>query len=372
MFKVDRTNNRLIRLERQRFADLNLRERDHLQEWLVNMPDALGEELLILQKEFDGFAETRERLDLLALDKDCRLSLSSRTNSTTRGRDVVWQALKYAAYCASLTKSQIIDIYQAYLDRWSSSENAEANLREFLGVEDMDEVVLIPRGEPRLILIAANFRKEVTATVLWLLKHKVHAQCFRVVPHGFGEDLFIDLQQIIPPPDAADYMVRMAAKDSEEETTQGAYHRTREMRGTNFGRKRSKDCGDAACHASRTSARLGRRRLGCATGVTGCRFNLIFTRREVGVELTIARSEADDNKQIFDQLVAQRRQIEDAFGVPLDWRRMDDRTSSIVACRVGRDDCFDPETWPEIIDWMCQHAEKLEKAFAGPLAGLDQ
>ena len=42
----------LTRLERQRFAELNLRERDHLQEWLVNMPDVLGEELLILQKEF--------------------------------------------------------------------------------------------------------------------------------------------------------------------------------------------------------------------------------------------------------------------------------------------------------------------------------
>ena len=33
------------------------------------MPGALGEELLIVQKEFDCFADTRERLDLLALDK---------------------------------------------------------------------------------------------------------------------------------------------------------------------------------------------------------------------------------------------------------------------------------------------------------------
>ena len=166
-------------------------------------------------------------------------------------------------------------------------------------------------------------------------------------------------------------MVRMAAKDSEEETTQGAYHRTREMRYQFWAQALE---GLRGCGVSRFENISPSREtwLGCATGVTGCRFNLIFTRREVGVELTIARSEADDNKQIFDQLVVQRRQIEDAFGVPLDWRRMDDRTSSIVAYRVGRDDCFDPETWPEIIDWMCQHAEKLEKAFAGPLAGLDQ
>ena len=68
MFPVNRSENCLVRLDERRFADVNVRERDHLQEWLVRMPDALGEELLIVQKEFDGFAETRERLDLLALD----------------------------------------------------------------------------------------------------------------------------------------------------------------------------------------------------------------------------------------------------------------------------------------------------------------
>ena len=370
MFKVDRTHNRLIRLERQRFADLNLRERDHLQEWLVNMPDVLGEELLILQKEFDGFADTRERLDLLALDKDRRLVVIENKLDDS-GRDVVWQALKYAAYCASLTKRQIIDIYQAYLDRWSKDKKADANLQEFLDVEDMDEVVLNPGGEPRLILIAANFRKEVTSTVLWLLKHNVQAQCFRVVPHGLGDDVFIDLQQIIPPPDAADYMVRMAAKDSEEETTQGAYQHTQEKR-YRFWVQALEGLRGRGISRFESISPSREMWLACATGVSGCRFNLIFARREVGVELTIARSEAENNKRIFDQLAAQRQQIEARFGVALDWRRMDERKSSIVACRVARDDCFDPETWPEIIDWMCEHAEKLEKAFAGPLAGLDQ
>lgn len=370
MFKVDRTNNRLIRLERQRFADLHLRERDHLQEWLVNMPDALGEELLILQKEFDGFAETRERLDLLALDKDRRLVVIENKLDDS-GRDVVWQALKYAAYCASLTKMQIIDLYQAYLNRWSEREKADDKLREFLDVEDMDEVVLNPGGEPRLILIAANFRKEVTSTVLWLLKHNVQVQCFRVVPHGFEDDLFVDLQQIIPPPDAADYMVRMAAKDSEEETTQGAYQRTQETR-YQFWTQALEGLRVRGLARFENISPSKEYWLGCATGVSGCRFQLIFSRREIGVELAIARPEAEHNKRIFDQLAVRRQQIEDAFGVALDWRRMDEHKSSIVGYRVGRDDCFDPETWPEIVEWMCQHADKLAKAFAGPLAGLDQ
>jgi RecB family endonuclease NucS len=73
MFRVDRAQNRIIKLAGSRLSGLNLRERDHLQEWLAKQPDALGEELLIIQKEFDGFADTRERLDLLALDRDGQL-----------------------------------------------------------------------------------------------------------------------------------------------------------------------------------------------------------------------------------------------------------------------------------------------------------
>ena len=30
------------------------------------------------------------------------------------GKDVTWQVLKYASYCSSLTKQNIIDIYQKY------------------------------------------------------------------------------------------------------------------------------------------------------------------------------------------------------------------------------------------------------------------
>ncbi|WP_419914315.1 hypothetical protein [Hoeflea sp.] len=99
----------MSKLKEMRFSDLQLRERDHLQEWLAAAPEALGEELLIVQKEFDGFADTRERLDLLALDSEGRLVIIENKLDDS-GRDVVWQAAKYAAYCSSLKKADIIEI----------------------------------------------------------------------------------------------------------------------------------------------------------------------------------------------------------------------------------------------------------------------
>jgi len=100
MFKVNLSENSLVRLEGRRFSDLNLQERPHLQEWLAQTPEALGEELLIIQKEFDGFAGTRERIDLLALDKEGRVVVIENKLDDS-GRDVVWQALKYVAYCSA-------------------------------------------------------------------------------------------------------------------------------------------------------------------------------------------------------------------------------------------------------------------------------
>ena len=369
MFRVDLSENRLVRLEERRFADLDLRERDHLQEWLVRMPDALGEELLIVQKEFDGFADTRERLDLLALDKEGRLVVIENKLDDS-GRDVVWQALKYVAYCSSLKKAEIVEIYQSYLDRRSDGANAVAKLCDFLDVENLDDVVLNAGNEQRLVLIAAHFRKEVTATVLWLLGHRVHAQCFRVVPYCFGEELFIDLQQIIPTPESADFMIGVAAKDSEAQSVEGARKRSHRVRHA-FWTKALEEL--RARNVSRFENISPSRDhwLSCATGVSGCGYSLIFLKSEARVELTLQRSATDENKWMFDQLEGARKEVEGRFGGELRWQRLNERKSSKISHSRAFDG-YDTENWPEMIAWLCRHIIKLDEAFSEPLGRLNQ
>ena len=97
MYKIDKASNNVVKLEERLFKQLSIREREHLQEWIAKNPDMLGEELLIIQKEFDGFNDTQERLDLLAVDKKGGLVVIENKLDDT-GRNVVWQALKYASY----------------------------------------------------------------------------------------------------------------------------------------------------------------------------------------------------------------------------------------------------------------------------------
>ena len=164
-FKINTETNSIVPLTARTFGELGFRERSNLQEWIAKEPSCLGEELLVVQKEFAGFSDTHERLDLLALDKQGSLVLIENKLDDT-GRDVTWQALKYASYCSGLSKENVRSIYQDFLSKTDPGADAREQITEFLDADDYEEVIINRGITQRIILIAANFRKEVTSTVL--------------------------------------------------------------------------------------------------------------------------------------------------------------------------------------------------------------
>ncbi len=140
MFRIDTKTNSISQLANRTFGELGFKERYNLQEWIVKAPNCLGEELLFIQKEFAGFTDTNERLDLLALDKQGSLVLVENKLDDT-GRDVTWQALKYASYCSGLSKDNIRQIYQEFLDKTVPGNDAKSKMTEFFDVEDYEGCV---------------------------------------------------------------------------------------------------------------------------------------------------------------------------------------------------------------------------------------
>ena len=166
------------------------------------------------QPDKHGFSDTNERLDLLALDKQGSLVLIENKLDDT-GRDVTWQALKYASYCSRLSTENVLKIYQEFLDRSDPGSNARERITQFLD-EEYEETTINKGTTQRIMLVAANFRKEVTSTVLWLLNFGLRVQCFRVTPYSMGEQNFLNIEQIIPTKDSEEFMIGIADKVREE------------------------------------------------------------------------------------------------------------------------------------------------------------
>lgn len=378
MFKINPTANRISPLEVKRFSDLGFTERKHLQEWLENYPQALiqadGDELLIIQKEFDGFDDTRERLDLLAIDKEGNLVIIENKLDDS-GRDVVWQALKYASYCANLKKQQVVEIFQRYLNQKAQSEgaepaNAERVLLEFLQADDLQSVQLNTLKSQRLILVAAHYRKEVTNTVLWLSQFGVNCQCFKVTPYQAGTELFLNVEQIIPTPEASDFMIGMMAKEDEEKSASNEQRRSHGLR-LAFWELALEAFSQSSCRLFDNISPSRDHWLSAGSGLSGMSFNLIFGKSEIRVEFYMSRPQAETNQLVFDQLFAQKEQIEAAFGAELEWQPLPNRK----ACRIQYSravDGYNKDNWVDMIKWLVEHMTKLEATLSAPLGVIRQ
>jgi hypothetical protein len=65
----------------------------------------------------------------------------------------------------------------------------------------------------RLVLVSGDFSIEVTGTVLWLSEqYGMDISCWRLRPYRLGTELLLDLTQIIPLPEAADFQVQQRRK----------------------------------------------------------------------------------------------------------------------------------------------------------------
>lgn len=369
MYLIDTINNRIKNLAKKTFTELGFRERQHLQEWIANKPESLGEELLIIQKEFDGFNDTNERLDLLALDKDGNIVVIENKLDDT-GRDVTWQVLKYASYCSTLSKEQIKNIYQKYLDKTGQGEQATEKLSTFYN-QEYDEIPINQGNTQRMILVAANFRKEVTSTILWLMNYKLRIQCFKATPFALEDQLFLTLEQIIPTKDTEDFIISMASKTQDEITTQENLKSRHHIRFDFWAKLLPKLRGKTPIYQNSSPTKDHWLSAG-GTGISGARYNLLITKSYAGVQLEFGRSNKEENKKLFDELLKHKSQIETAIGHPISWERLDDNISSRLGYALNNVNIFNTDDWDKMMNFLTTNIIKFENILRQPLIDIKQ
>lgn len=366
MYLIDRDKNRITKLKKKSFSELKFREREHLQEWIANDPSTLGEELLIIQKEFNGFSETNERLDLLALDKLGNLVIIENKLDDS-GKNVTWQVIKYASYCASLTKQDILNIYQEYL---GSTAIAQEMISEFFDNRDISEILLNQGlNSQRLILIAANFRKEVTSTVLWLMNFKIRLQCFKVTPFAFGEQLFLNVEQILPTKDTEDFVISIATKAQEEIEVQESLKNRHLVR-----LKFWEQFINASNQVNQLFSNISPSKenwIGKGIGMSGVNINLVISNNYCRSEIIFNRGSQEENKELFDFIYKMKGKIENDFRGQLVWERMDEKVTCRIKYQIDEVSYFEESDWKKMNEFLIDVSVRMESAFKEPIKKLN-
>jgi hypothetical protein len=115
---------------------------------------------------------------------------------TEDGGHMELQAIRYAAMVSTMSFSKAVEVYARYLTSNNRTEDAESAILQFLDWEDANEGNF--GEEVRIVLVSAEFSKEITTSVLWLNDHDIDIRCVRLRPYTLDSRIVLDVQQIIP------------------------------------------------------------------------------------------------------------------------------------------------------------------------------
>jgi hypothetical protein len=206
----------LARHEQASLADLGLREREDLQRRIRDDIGVLDDNLLVVAEEFGQWEDARRRIDLLAVDKaGCLVVIELKRDD---GAHMDLQALRYAAMVSSMNFGDVVVAYEQHLTKTKPDDglDARAELTAFIDTGEAEEPTI--STNVRIVLVAAEFGRELMTSVLWLNRFEdMDIRCIQLVPYRLDGRVLLDIRQVVPLPEAADYQVRVRRKEQQQE-----------------------------------------------------------------------------------------------------------------------------------------------------------
>lgn len=204
------TGTDAVAAPRTTLAAAGLRERAHLQEWVLSAPEMLGDGLLVITDECHRWQSSRgperDRFDVLAITDEGRLAVAELKRDDAPFTVEV-QALKYAALLSRVTLRFLAAEAAEWRTRrgWPTTyTEAKAMILAHVGqVDTEDEPVdedAVLDDNPRVVLLASSFHPTTLTTVLWLAQRSVDISLRTYQAHLVGEQFLVTVTQLHPLP----------------------------------------------------------------------------------------------------------------------------------------------------------------------------
>jgi len=224
-----------------------------------------------------------------------------------------------SGWVISVKIHNIVELRMDFVNRHIGGQGKEDVEKEVFGFIVNDEFEELD-DKPRIMLVAREFRPEVTASVLWLRKFGMDVSCVKLTPYKIdAARLALVSSTIIPLPEAEEYIVKSEKKESpgrsltrsQEEYLEFFKNVARAL-GPNIGASLREPTGQSI--------------YAIPTGTSGIHFEFGFhgrPRDSMGVELHFETAEKERNLKFLREMERYRDEIERTSGekvvVQEDW-----------------------------------------------------
>lgn len=345
-------------LKQTGFQEQGYKERTDLQRLLRGNIGIVAPDVLVIAEEFADWEDSKRRIDLLAVDRNACLVVIELKRDEDGGH-MELQAIRYAAMVSTMTFERAVDVFQAFLNKSPNKQDARSKLIEFLGEEKSHEDEFAK--DVRIVLVAANFSKEITTAVLWLNSRSLDIRCVRLQPFANGDHVIVDAQQVVPLPEAQEYIVKLKQKDQAGRVESAELEQLRYA----FWKEFIPQAGQATPRFAGLSP-SSVHWISASSGFSGVRWSYMAWTETSGFDLYIDRGgDAEWNKSVFDYLHQRKTEIEDSYGSPLMWYRLDDKKASrITEENLTGGVRSERLVWEAIRKNMTESMKRAENAFA--------
>lgn len=193
---------------------------------------------------------------------------------------------------------------------------------------------------------------------------------YKSTPYKLDEQIFLDLDQIIPIKEAEDYIIKITEKVEEENSAKSELKERHNVRLEFWNVLLNELLKNNSFTLFNNISESKDDWIGAGAGVSGIAYNFVCGKNSARVEVYISNVKTEFNKFLFDKLDANKENIEKALGKELVWERLNDKKASRIKAEIIGVSVYDKNQWDKIINFMINKMINFEKVFKEELKDI--
>ena len=172
-------------MTRRKLEEREFEERRDLQEWVVDQPQVLGDDVMIVATQYTGWQTStgitaRDEADVIGIDSSGQLVIAElkRASADKQDRHAELQAIKYAALASNFSEATLIEAHVDWM-RTRGEQMSEDEARKLLKSHTGNHFNPNCWRKPRIVLLAESFAPVLLEAVEWLAEFGIEITLMR-------------------------------------------------------------------------------------------------------------------------------------------------------------------------------------------------